>query len=239
LRGFSAEQLAQLPYCWELWARPEQLPPAGDWRCWLYLAGRGAGKTRSAAEAIRAAVESGERRQIGIVAPTTESLRRVCVEGPSGILAVHPPAERPTYEMSLGRLTWCNGAQAQLFSAEEPERLRGPNLSLLWIDEICSFADPQRVWDLAMMALRLPGATKPAQCIVTTTPKPSTWLRGLMAAPDTTVTRGSTMANAANLDAHTVEYLQRRYAGTSLGRQELQGELLMDSRGCTLDPRVN
>ena len=131
LRGFTTEQLAQLPYCWELWARPEQLPPPGLWRTWLYLAGRGAGKTRSAAEAIRAAVESGECTQIGIIAPTAEALRRVCVEGPSGILAVHPPNERPTYEMSLGRLTWPNGAQAQLFTAEEPERLRGPNLSLL------------------------------------------------------------------------------------------------------------
>ncbi len=132
----------------------------------------------------------------------------------------------------MGRLTWPNGAVAHLFSAEEPDRLRGPNLSLLWLDEAAAFADPQAVWDLSMMALRLPGPRgQSARAIVTTTPRPSAWLRSIMAAPDTAVTRSTTEANAANLDTATLEYLRRRYAGTSLGRQELGGELLLESEG--------
>ncbi len=177
-------------------------------------------------------MESGDRTQIGVIAPTAEALRRVCVEGVSGILATHPPSSRPTYEMSVGRITWPNGAQAGLYSAEEPDRLRGPNFDLLWLDEAAVYADVQKVWDLSQMALRLPGPTgKPAQCIITTTPRPSQWLKGVMASPDTVITRSSTMANAANLDAATLRHLQQRYAGTSLGRQELEAEVLAEAEG--------
>ncbi len=129
-------------------------------------------------------------------------------------------------------MTWPNGAVAHLFSAEEPDRLRGPNLSLLWMDEACAFSEPQKVWDLSMMALRLPGPKgQSARALVTTTPRPSAWLRSVMDAPDTVITRSTTEANAANLDSSTLAHLQNRYAGTSLGRQELGGELPLESEG--------
>ncbi len=110
LGAFTADQLLGIQYAWPFWARPDQSPPPGDWRTWLNLGGRGSGKTRTAAEWIRREVDAGRRRQIGIVGPTVEALRRVQIEGPSGILAIYPPNERPVYEMTVGRLVWPNGA---------------------------------------------------------------------------------------------------------------------------------
>src|SRR5690348_2652319 len=223
LGGMSADALAALQYSWPLWAREEQLPPPGRWRVWFYLGGRGSGKTRAMAEHIRSEVMSGRRRSIGIIGPTMEAVRRVMVEGPSGLLAVHPPNERPTYEVSIGRLTWPNGAQAHLFSAEEPDRLRGPNFDLLWIDELCAMPNDTAVWDMSMMALRLPGPMgDPAQAVVSTTPRPTPLVKSIIAAPDTVVTKSRTLDNAANLDPNTLVYLQRKYANTTLGRQELE-----------------
>jgi phage terminase large subunit-like protein len=164
---------------------------------------------------------------VGIIGPTMEAVRRVMIEGPSGILAVTPPNERPTYEMSIGRLTWPNGAQGHLFSSEEPDRLCGPNFDLLWIDELCAMPNAAAVWDMAMMALRLSGPLgHPAQVLISTTPRPIPVLKSVIAAPDTVVTKSSTLANAANLDPSTLAYLHNRYAGTTLGRQELEAEIL-------------
>jgi phage terminase large subunit-like protein len=156
----------------------------------------------------------------------------VMIEGPSGILAVTPPSERPTYEMSIGRLTWPGGQQGHLFSSEEPDRLRGPNFDLLWIDELAAMPNAAAVWDMAMMALRLPGPLgHQAQVIVSTTPRPIPVLKSIIAAPDTVVTRSTTLANAGNLDPATLAYLHRRYANTTLGRQELEAEILDDVEG--------
>jgi phage terminase large subunit-like protein len=232
LGGMSADALAALPFAWRLWARVEQLPPPGRWRVWFYLGGRGAGKTKAMAEFIRSEVMSGHRKQIGIIGPTMEAVRRVMIEGPSGILAVSPPNERPTFEVSIGRLTWPNGAQAHLFSAEEPDRLRGPNFDLLWIDELCAMPNDTAVWDMAMMALRLPGARgDPAQAVVSTTPRPTPLVKSIISAPDTVVTKSRTLDNAANLDPATLQYYQRKYANTTLGRQELEAEILDDIEG--------
>jgi phage terminase large subunit-like protein len=232
LGGMSADALAALPYAWRLWARPEQLAPPGHWRVWFYLGGRGSGKTRAMAEHIRGEVMSGRRRSIGIIGPTMEAVRRVMIEGPSGILAVSPPGERPTYEMSIGRLTWPNGAVPHLFSSEEPDRLRGPNLDLIWLDELCAFPNDTAVWDMAMMALRLPGPKgNPAQAVISTTPRPTALVKSIIAAPDTVVTKSTTLANAANLDTNTLAYYQRKYANTTLGRQELEAEILDDIDG--------
>jgi phage terminase large subunit-like protein len=109
---------------WPSLARPSQLPPPGDWSIWLLLAGRGFGKTLSAAQWVRAMVEGGGAKNIAIVGATAADVRDVMVEGPSGLLAISPDWNRPTYEISKRRLTWSNGAQATLFSAEEPDRLR-------------------------------------------------------------------------------------------------------------------
>jgi predicted phage terminase large subunit-like protein len=233
MASLSPEELAALEYRWEFWARPYQLPPPGDWRTWLLLGGRGSGKTRAAAEWVRAEMEVGRRLQMGIVAPTADSLRRICVEGPSGLLSVGPPSDRPQFESSTRRVVYANGGIVHLFSAEEPDRLRGPNLSGLWIDELTSMpSGGAEVWDMAQMALRIPGPLGHApRAVVTTTPKMQALLKQIIAAPSTTVTRARTSDNASNLDASTLAYLREKYGGTRLGRQEMDAELLADLEG--------
>ena len=232
LSALSPPELEALEYSWAFWARPDQLPPEGAWRTWLLMGGRGSGKTRSAAEWVRSEVESGRRRYLGIIGPTADTLRSIQVEGPSGILATAPPDNRPSYEPSTRRIVWPNGAVARLFSAEEPERLRGPNLDALWADEIAAWDDPEKAWDMANFALRLPGPLgDPPRALVSTTPKPLPLLKTLLASEDTVVTRARTFDNAANLDASTLVFYRRKYEGTTLGRQELYGELLTDTQG--------
>lgn len=232
LGGLSPADLAVLERYWPLWARPDQLPPPGDWRTWLLLGGRGSGKTRSASEWVRAQAESGRHVHIGIIGPTSASVRSVMVEGPSGILACSPDDARPSFEPSMRRLVWPNNAVAHLFSAEEPDRLRGPNLSACWCDEMCAWPDVAMVWDMLSMALRLSGPTGDTpRVVVSTTPRPSATLRSIIAAPSTVITRAKTTDNAKNLDAATLRYLQDRYAGTRLGRQELDAEILDDAEG--------
>ncbi|MFL5279513.1 MAG: DNA-packaging protein [Rhodopila sp.] len=228
----SAADLAALEWHWPFWARRDQLAPPGNWRTWLLLGGRGSSKTKSASEWVRAEMESGRRRQIGIVAPTADSARRIMVEGPSGIMSVTPPWCRPSYEPSTRRIVWPNGGIVHIFSAEEPDRLRGPNLDGFWGDELTSWNDAASVWDMLMMALRLPGPQGHPPCgVVSTTPKNQTVLKQILSAPSTVVTRAKTSDNAANLDGSTLAYLQQKYGGTRLGRQELDAELLADLEG--------
>lgn len=237
LAGMPPEDLAALAYAWEFWARPDQLPPVPrpgdpDWRTWLLLAGRGFGKTRTGSEWVRSQAESGKRAQIGIIGPTADAVRRIQVEGPSGILAVSPPDFRPSYEPSTRRIVWPNGCVAYTFSAEEPDRLRGPNFDAAWLDEITAWPSLESCWDMLQMALRIPGPKGDApQVVISTTPKPLPLLKAIMTAPSTVITRGKTQDNAANLDASTLKYLQDRYGGSTLGRQELDGELLDDVEG--------
>ena len=223
----SSEELQSLQSSWQTWiARDEQLPPPGDWRAWLYLAGRGAGKTRSGAEWIHASVAAG-RRRIALVAPTAADARDVMVEGESGILAVSPAGSRPIYEPSKRRLTWPNGAIATTYSADEPERLRGPQHDCAWCDEMGAWRYPE-AWDMLMFGLRL--GTDP-RVMVTTTPRPTRLLRTLIADPTTVITRGSTYQNRANLAGAFLEQIVKKYEGTRLGRQELNAELLDDVPG--------
>jgi phage terminase large subunit-like protein len=217
---------ARAPYDWARRARPEQLSPPGDWRVWLVLAGRGWGKTRTGAETVRAWVAAGYRR-IALVGRTAADVRDVIVEGESGILAVHPDAERPRWNPSNRRLTWPNGAQATTYSADEPDQLRGPQHDAALCDELASWQRPE-AWDQLRFGLRL--GTDP-RVIVTTTPRPTKIIRDLLAASGTIVTRGRTRDNFANLAPGIVEELERRYAGTRLGRQELDGEVLDDTAG--------
>jgi predicted phage terminase large subunit-like protein len=208
-------------------ARPEQLAPAGDWSVWVYLAGRGSGKTRSAAEWIREQVESGRSRRLALVGPTAGDVRDVMVEGESGLLAISPPWFRPKYEPSKRRITWPNGAIATLYTADEPERLRGPQHDGAWADELCAWRFAE-AWDQLMFGLRL---GENPRCVVTTTPKPTKELRELLTLPSTVKTTGSTYDNRANLAPTFFEKIVRKYEGTRLGRQELLAEVLEDVEG--------
>jgi phage terminase large subunit-like protein len=214
-------------YDWPTWARPEQLPPSGDWHIWVVRAGRGFGKTRAGAEWVRALVESGQGRRIALVAPTAADARDVMVEGQSGLLSVCPPWDRPTYEPSKRRLTWPNGAIATTYSADEPERLRGPQHDFAWVDEIGSWRYPS-AFDMLMFGLRL--GSNP-RCCITMTPRPTLLIKRLLKAPGTVETHGTTYDNAVNLAPTFLADIGRRYGGTRLGRQELAAELLEDVEG--------
>jgi phage terminase large subunit-like protein len=223
----------RLQYLWEFWdPHKGQIPPLGDWRIWLLLAGRGFGKTRTGAEYVRAQIVARRARRIALVAPTALDARSIMVEGESGLLSIGPPQERPEYEPSLHRLTWKKyGAVATLFSADEPNRLRGPQHDLAWCDELAVWRYPA-AWDMLMFGLRLtgPGGSDP-RCVVTTTPRPIRLIRELLADPTVAVTRGKTADNAAHLAPAFLAQIVRRYEGTRLGRQELDGELLDDMPG--------
>jgi len=212
---------------WRVWARPSQLPPEGAWRVWLLLAGRGFGKTRSGAEWVRAQAESGAAQRIALVAPTARDARLVMVEGESGLLTIAPDDQRPVFEPSKRQLTWPNGALATLFSADEPDRLRGPQFDAAWCDELAAWRYPA-AWDMLMMGLRL---GENPRVVVTTTPKPVKLIRALLASPDCAVTRGGTRENADNLAPGFLAAIVKQYEGTRLGRQELDAELLEDMPG--------
>lgn len=228
-------QIQALQFDWEFWARPNQLWPRHDnWSNWLLLAGRGFGKTRCGAEWVRAAVtgntpmSGGKFKRIGIVAETAADARDVLVEGDSGILAIHPKAFRPLYEPSKRRLTWPNGATGILFNATEPDQLRGPQFDAAWCDELAKWRYMRETWDMLAFANRLGTAPK---TIITTTPRPVPLLRELLANPKTVTVKGSTRDNLANLAQTFIENVYNLYAGTRLGRQELEAEMLEDTPG--------
>lgn len=214
---------------WRAKARPEQLPPQGsEWNGWLFIGGRGAGKTRTGSEWICEAVETGEAKRIALIAPTAHDARHVMVEGESGILSIAPPWNRPDYEPSRRRLAWKNGAEAYTFSSEEADRLRGPQFDLAWADELAAWTDPQNCWDMLQFGLRL--GTHP-RWLATTTPRPIRLLKELISRSDVVVSRATTFDNAANLAPTFLEAIRKRYEGTRLGRQELNAELLSDTPG--------
>lgn len=216
-------------YAWrDLWARPEQIEPEGDWSVWLILAGRGFGKTRTGAEWVREQVERNGVRRIAGVAATAADARDVMVEGDSGILAVSRPNFYPHYEPSKRRVTWPNGAILTLFSSEEPNRLRGPQHERFWADEAASWKNGPESWDNLMFGLRLGDNPRG---IVTTTPRPVRIMRDMVKDPDTVITGGSTYDNAANLAPKALRLLQRKYEGTTLGQQELHARLLTEMPG--------
>jgi phage terminase large subunit-like protein len=218
---------------WTYWmARDEQLPP-DEWAeekskiVWLLLAGRGFGKTRTGAETVKAEILAGRAKRIALVAPTAADVRNVMVEGESGILGTATPDFRPLYEPSKGKLTWPNGSVALCYSADEPERLRGPQHDFAWCDELAAWRY-SAAWDMLMLGLRL-GARPRA--VVTTTPKPTRLIRDLAASPTTVLTRGSTFANRDNLAPAFLSVIVQTYEGTRLGRQELYAELLEQADG--------
>jgi phage terminase large subunit-like protein len=219
---------------WAYWAREhQQLPPDGDnWRTWLLLGGRGAGKTRAGAEWVRARAlglwpsTGPHAERIAIVAPTFDEARLVMIEGKSGLLAIHPDHQRPRYQSSLRLVTWPNGSIAQVFSAEEPEGLRGPQFDAAWCDELAKWKHADAAWDMLSFALRLGDHPR---VTVTTTPRPVPILKRLMADVATAVSTSRTADNRGYLAAGFWKDVQQRYGGTRLGRQELEGELIDDN----------
>jgi phage terminase large subunit-like protein len=222
LQNLKLEEIPLLLRSWDFWARPEQRPPPGDWRTWLFLGGRGSGKTRAGAEWIADGVRRRKMRRIGLVGATWHDVRSVMIEGESGLLAV-TDAE---FESSNHRIKWANGALADVVSAEEPDAVRGHQFDCVWADEFCKWAYPQESLDMIVMALRL---GKDPRMLVTTTPRNIKALKDLMALPDTVQTHSSTKENAANLASTFITGLELRYGGTRLGRQEMEAELIEDN----------
>ncbi|WP_238547765.1 DNA-packaging protein [Meridianimarinicoccus roseus] len=226
--------LLALPYIFEFWALDHQLPPEGDWRTWVIMGGRGAGKTRAGAEWVRSEVEGstplapGRSKRVALVGETIEQVREVMVMGDSGILACSPPDRRPVWEATRKRLVWPNGAVAQVFSAHEPESLRGPQFDAAWVDELAKWKKAEDAWDMLQFGLRL-GQT-PRQ-VVTTTPRNVSVLKRILDNGSTVVTHAPTEANSAYLADSFLAEVRARYAGTRLGRQELDGILLEDAEG--------
>lgn len=235
LAGWTRAEVEACLNSFTTYCRPDQRPPdfldPRPWTVWLVLGGRGAGKTRTGAEWVRGMAlglpgfqEPGAGR-IALVGETFADARDVMIEGPSGILAVHGPPERPTWSPTLRRLEWPTGAVAHVFSAEDPDSLRGPQFEAAWADELAKWRYADDTWDMLQFGLRL--GPRPRQ-VVTTTPRPTALIKRLIADPAVAVSRASTAANASHLAPAFLEAVVGRYKGTRLGRQELDGEIVED-----------
>lgn len=221
-------------YDWLAWARPDQLPPdvsqAGlPWTVWMVLGGRGAGKTRTGAEWVRGMAlgrppfSDKPVERIALVGETQNDVREVMIEGVSGLLSVHRSDERPLWQPARRRLEWPNGAVAYAFSAEDPESLRGPQFGAAWLDEVGKWRLAEETFDMLQFGLRL--GDRPRQT-VTTTPRTVPLLTRLLADPATAISRAATRDNVFNLAPAFLDAVVKRYAGTRLGRQELDGEMI-------------
>jgi len=219
----SNDEAGEILGTWELWGRPEQLAPQWNWRTWLILAGRGWGKTRTGAEWVRKQAKL--YPLVNLIAATADDARDIMIEGESGIMAICPNGERPEYKPSRRCLIWPNGAKSLIFTADEPERLRGKQHMKLWMDELASWRYVDS-YDQAMFGLRL--GDNP-QTVVTTTPRPTKIIRNLAKEITTHVTRGSTYDNKLNLAPAFLAEIIKKYEGTRLGRQELNAEILDDN----------
>jgi phage terminase large subunit-like protein len=210
-------------------ARPEQVAPDGEWDIWAIIAGRGFGKTRAGSEWVREQVKSG-RKRIALIAETQRDLEQVIVEGDSGILAVCPPDERPTYTKKPVKLLFPNGAVALGYNGTEPDQLRGPQFDAAWCDELAKWRYARETWDQLQFALRLGDDPR---VLVTTTPRPIELIKSIVSGGEgrVKVTSGRTADNFLNLAPAFVDKLTKKYGGTRLGRQELEAEILGDLPG--------
>ena len=221
---------------WTTWARLNQLPTRdgreiAEFRVWLVLGGRGAGKTRCGAEWVKcqalgiSPLAEAPASRIALVGPSLAQVRAVMIEGVSGLLGIHAKGERPQFEPSLRRVVWPNGTIAEMFSAEQPDSLRGPQFDVAWCDELAKWRYPQETWDMLQFGLRL----GEAPCaVVTTTPRPMPLLQRLIADPDSLVARTPTADNRRFLAPQFLRDIEARYGGTRLGRQELDAEIIED-----------
>ncbi len=234
LGSLSQNAFLSLPWLFEFWALPHQLPPRGAWKTWVIMGGRGAGKTRAGAEWVRLQVEGpgpgdpGLARRVALVGETVDQVRDVMVMGDSGIIACSPPDRKPEWLASKHQLVWPNGAIAQVFSAHEPDSMRGPQFDAAWADELGKWKKGGEAWDQLQFALRL---GKNPRCVVTTTPRSVEVLKAILKNPSTVITHAPTEANRAHLAESFLAEVQARYGGTRLGRQELDGVLVEDEEG--------
>ena len=234
LGSLSQNAFLSLPWLFEFWALPHQLPPRGAWKTWVIMGGRGAGKTRAGAEWVRLQVEGpgpgdpGLARRVALVGETVDQVRDVMVMGDSGIIACSPPDREPEWLASKHQLVWPNGAIAQVFSAHEPDSMRGPQFDAAWADELGKWKKGGEAWDQLQFALRL---GKNPRCVVTTTPRSVEVLKAILKNPSTVITHAPTEANRAHLAESFLAEVQARYGGTRLGRQELDGVLVEDEEG--------
>ncbi|NLR37894.1 terminase family protein [Novosphingobium sp. ERW19] len=240
VEGLDEKEITEWPFDWRTWARENQLAPDDDWRVWLVMAGRGFGKTRLGAEWVRGVAETDPEARIALIGSSLHEARSVMVEGESGLLSIGAPWRRPTYESSVRRLTWPNGAQAFLYSAGEPEALRGPQHSHAWCDEIAKWDNMSNralsTWDNLLMGLRLGSDPR---LVATTTPRPVPLVARIVGQrEDVVVTRGTTFDNAANLPERFIEAMRKTFGGTMLGRQELLGEMIEDLAGALWSRRL-
>tara|TARA_R110002073_G_scaffold3781_1_gene25170 strand:- start:3679 stop:4926 length:1248 start_codon:yes stop_codon:yes gene_type:complete len=225
--GLSHSEIRAVLTDWSFWRHAAQSPPEDDWRIWLFMGGRGAGKTRAGAEWVAEQVRAGKRR-IALIAPTLGDAREVMIEGPSGLARIGKPSEQPNYEVSRRRLVWPCGALGYVFSAEDPDSLRGPQFDCAWADEFAAWALPQATLDNLRLGLRL--GDNP-QLAITTTPRPIPALKHILTLPGVAVSRAGTDSNSVNLAPGFMESVAAVYGGSRLGRQELDGELIEDPPG--------
>ena len=235
LAKLQSNELERWSHDWLQFSHPHQRPPdaaqgGGAWRTWLILGGRGAGKTRAGAQWVRA-LALGELPyaapggRIALIGESEHEVREVMIEGVSGLLAVHRPHERPVWIPSRRRVEWPNGTVAQAFSAEDPESLRGPQFHAAWADELAKWRHAEAAFEVLQFGLRL--GAHPRQ-VITTTPRPIALLKRLIADPATAPTRAGTQANARHLSPAFLDHVLERYAGTRVGRQEIDGEIVED-----------
>lgn len=236
LARLDPKKAEELRFNWRFWARPNQLAPSGDWNTWLILAGRGFGKSRAGTEWVREMVKLGHKR-IALVTATNSDIERVAITGESGFLNSCWKGDKtykgevmglPNWSPTKRTLTWENGAQLQAFSAEEPERLRGPQFSAAYCDELCAWNKDRDTWEQLQFTLRL---GKHPQVCIATTPKPTKLIQEIIKNPKTVTTYGSTFDNSANLAKTYLEAVKSQFEGTRLGRQELYAEILDEAAG--------
>jgi len=226
IQGLTRPDFEFLYNHWPFWARPEQCPPDGDWHSWLFLGGRGAGKTRAGAQWVSGQMQKGVR--CALIGPSLHDVREVMIEGPSGLRSIASFDNRPHYEVSRRRLIWPKGGVAYVFSAEDADSLRGPQFHLAWLDEYCAWPRPEICLSQIRMGLRLGEAPK---LCVTTTPRPIKALRTLMNEKGVVVSRATTQSNSAFLSKGFLDQLDTLYGGTRLMQQEMMGQVLEDENG--------
>lgn len=226
------ERALRLKYTWKAWARESQLPPEGDWSTWCILSGRGWGKTRTGAEWVIEKAYDYPGCHIALVGRTVADVRDVMIKGRSGIASISPPWFKPKYEPSKRLLTWPNGSYATTYSADEPDQLRGPQHSFAWRDEEASWQYATETRDNLVFGLRIePAPGVIPQSVVTTTPRNTKAMKALVADHTTVVTRRSTYENTENLSPRFIREIERRYGGTRLGDQEIEGRIIDDIDG--------
>jgi phage terminase large subunit-like protein len=227
-----SQELAEaLEFNWSYWGRPSQFAPDGDWSVWLMLAGRGFGKTRAGAEWVRGHAEANPDCRIALVADSFAEARNIMVEGVSGLMNIGHPDQRPVFEPSLKRVKWPNGAVATLYSAGEPDSLRGPEHHIAWCDELAKWPKAQAAWDMLAMTMRL---GEHPRIFASTTPRAIDLVRRLDTDDRVIKTRGPSMANRAHLSQGWLDAMQRVHGGTRLYRQEMEGLLIDDVVGALL-----